>query len=87
MSYKDLPELNDDATVNNEYVLDKIALINVNKNGGGSTANTAIIEKNYTDHKDVLMQQIDRISPNVIINCSRVNRLFNDVCNKYYLVK
>lgn len=87
LAYKYLPELNDDATVIDEYVLNKIALINVNKNGGGAQANMRIIEENYTKHKDVLLQQIDGIAPDVIINCSRVNRLFNDVCKKYCLTK
>lgn len=85
--YKDLPALNDDATVNDEYVLNTIALINVNKKGGGSTANVSIIEENYAEHKDVLLQQIEGISPDVIINCSRVNRLFDDVCKNYNLSK
>ena len=87
LDYKDLPALADDAKVNGEYVLDKIALINVNKNGGGSQANSSVIEENYTKHKDVLLQQIEGISPEVIINCSRVNRLFDDVCKKYNLTK
>lgn len=87
LSYKELPELNNDATVLGEYVLEKIALINVNKNGGGSQANMGIIEENYTRHKDILLQQIEGISPDVIINCSRVNRLFNDVCKRYCLTK
>ena len=87
LSYKELPELNNDTTVLGEYVLEKIALINVNKNGGGSQANMGIIEENYTRHKDVLVQQIDGIAPDVIINCSRVNRLFNDVCKRYCLTK
>ena len=87
LEYKDLPALNDDATVNGEYVLNSIALINVNKNGGGSTANASIIEDNYTKHKDTLLKQIEGISPDVIINCSRVNRLFDDVCKVYNLSK
>lgn len=87
LAYKDLPTLSDDAKVNGEYVLDKIALINVNKNGGGSQADSSVIEDNYTKHKSVLLQQIDGINPDVIINCSRVNRLFNDVADKYGLAK
>lgn len=87
LAYKDLPVLNDDATINNEYVLNKIALINVNKNGGGSMANPVVIEENYTKHKEILLQQIEGIAPDVIINCSRVNRLFNDVCKMYNLSK
>lgn len=87
LEYKNLPALNDDATVNGENVLNSIALINVNKNGGGSTANASIIEDNYTKHKDVLLQQIEGISPDVIINCSRVNSLFDDVCKNYNLSK
>ena len=87
LAYKDLPILSDDGKVNGEYILDKIALINVNKNGGGSQANASVIEDNYTKHKSVLLQQIDGINPDVIINCSRVNRLFNDVADKYGLAK
>lgn len=87
LEYKDLPTLNDDATVKEECVLKKIALININKTGGGSKANSSVIEDNYTKHKDVLLQQIDGIVPDVIINCSRVNRLFDDVSKIYNLSK
>lgn len=87
LEYRDLPVLKNDATVKNEYVLDKISVINVNKNGGGATANSAIIEDNYSKHKEILLQQIEGISPDIIINCSRVNRFFNDLCCKYNLSK
>ena len=41
--------------------MDKIALINVNKNGGSSQASSSIIKNNYTKHKDTLLQQIEKI--------------------------
>ncbi len=87
LEYKDLPPLNDEAMINDDIVLDKTALINVNKNGGGGHANHTLIELNYTKHKAILLQQIEGINPDVIINCSRVNRLFNDVAEKYRLEK
>ena len=87
LEYKDLPVLNDHTTIKDENVLEKISLINVNKNGGCAIANSSVIEENYTKHKDILLQQIEGISPEVIINCSRVNRLFNDVCKVYNLEK
>ncbi|MBR5095719.1 MAG: hypothetical protein IK094_01270 [Treponema sp.] len=86
-SYANLPSLQDDATVNGEYVLNSIALININKNGGGSQANASNIEENYTKHKNTLLQQIEGINPDVMINCSRVTRLFNDVAEKFKLSK
>ncbi len=87
LEYKELPPLNNDATIGTEIVLDEIALINVNKNGGGGHENHTIIEFNYTKHKAILLQQIEGINPDVIINCSRVSRLFNDVAEKYRLEK
>ena len=87
LEYNNLPPLNDDATVNDDYILENIALININKNGGTGRSNRTVIESHYSKHKDVLLQQIEGINPDVIINCSRVNRLFNDVAEKYGLEK
>ncbi len=87
LSYKDLPTLDNDATINGENILEKIALININKNGGNSQANHTIIEANYTKHKDVILKQIAGIEPNIIINCSKVRRLFDDLIKIYDLQK
>lgn len=85
--YENLPSLSNNAKVGGEYVLDIIALINVNKNGGSSQASSSIIKNNYTKHKDTLLQQIEKIEPNIIINCSRVKRLFDDIVKQYKLEK
>jgi hypothetical protein len=85
--YKHIPSLSEDSTVNGEYMLNKIALINVNKNGGGGSSNRNVIEANYTKHKNILLQQIDGINPDIIINCSRVKRLYEDVAEKYGMEK
>lgn len=84
--FSDLPRLdNNDAKINVENVLLKVALINVNKNGGVGTADRTNIELNYSLHRKVLLTQIKEINPDVIINCSRVFRLFNDVSSeKFY---
>jgi len=86
-SYKDLPIVNDDATLNGENILEKIALININKNGGNSQAKHTIIEGNYTKHKEVLLKQIEGVEPDIIINCCRVRRLFDDLIRVYDLEK
>ena len=85
--YNQIPSLSEDSKVNGKYILNKIALINVNKNGGGGSSNRNIIEANYTKHKNTLLQQIDGINPDIIINCSRVKRLYEDVAEKYGLKK
>lgn len=86
-SFEKLPVLDEDAKVNNQYVMDYIALININKNGGGGTANDSVIKANYAKHKEILLQQIHEINPDIIINCSRVSQLFNDISMQYGLTK
>lgn len=67
------------AKIDGEYILSKIAFINVKKRSGGKSSNSKQIEKNYFENKDVLMRQIQGINPDVIINCSRVTQLTNDL--------
>jgi len=55
------------------------AIINVNKTSGTSKSNYKVIDAHYRDNKDIISGQIDAISPNIIINCSGVHKLFNDI--------
>lgn len=81
-NYDYLPQqLNENATMgeNHENVLLKIAFINVNKNGGKERAKRIRIEGSYTNHRKVLIEQIKEINPDVIINCSQVERIYDDI--------
>lgn len=80
--YDDLPNLENDAKMDKENVLLKIALININKNGGKGNAFKTNIELNYSIHSKIILEQIKEINPDVIINGSRVFRLYNDVSSK-----
>lgn len=64
---------------NLERVLQKVAAINVKKIGGNSRADQSVINRHYQENKDLLLRQIEAISPEVIINCSRVWDLFLDL--------
>jgi len=57
----------------------QIAVINVKKTPGNSKSNYKKIKANYHSNKYIILGQIEAISPNVIINCSGVNELFNDL--------
>ncbi|MBR5097438.1 MAG: hypothetical protein IK094_10080 [Treponema sp.] len=68
-------------------VLNDVAFINVNKTGSTSQSNGWHILECYQKHKETLLAQIDGIEPDVIINCSRVGEVFEDVSKKYSLAK
>lgn len=90
--YKDFNGMEDvdtkTATIDNEYVLSRIAFINVKKGSGGKSSNSNTITKSYLENKEVLLEQIRGISPDVIINCSKVAELTTDLkeSNLYKLV-
>ena len=62
-----------------EEVIKQIAIINVKKTGGGAESDQSIINEFYQKDKDIIMAQIEAISPDIIINASRVNALFDDL--------
>jgi len=65
---------------NNEIVLDKIAIINVNKSGGGSRTPKGKMEEVYkrSGVKEFLLKQIEFIAPDIIINSHGVRQFFLD---------
>ena len=89
LHYNNIPFVNDDAQIGACYasVLDRIAIINVNKcSGGGSSTNPTEIKRKYCEPevKDFLLnEQIKQINPDVIINCSSVWNLTEDLKNVY----
>ncbi len=74
--YGEIP--NPDAIVDTMH---DIAFINVKKVGGGSRVNQKEdeISQHYKKHSVFLHKQIEKISPNIIINCSGVWQLFEDL--------
>jgi hypothetical protein len=62
-----------------EDVIKKIAVINIKKSGGGADSDQGIINASYKDNKGIIFDQIHAIAPDIIINASRVDALFNDI--------
>jgi len=65
-------------------ILSEIAFINIKKTGGGSTANWTQIRNHYIKNKEVILEQIACIEPDIIINCSRTFTIFQDLAQTEY---
>ena len=79
--FNEIPPIDkDECTINGSIILDEIAIINVNKSGGGSVTPWGRIEKEYNRDgvKDFLLKQIEFINPDVIINTHSVKKFFID---------
>jgi hypothetical protein len=70
-------DISDDDLIKN--IFKKIAVINVKKTNGGSEADKYEIASYYRDDKQLILDQIEAIQPEIIINCSGVEELFNDL--------
>ena len=60
-------------------ILKKIAVINIKKIGGNSSSYQTEINKTYSQNRTMILEQIESISPDIIINGSRVWNLFQDL--------
>jgi hypothetical protein len=60
-------------------ILNNIAFINIKKVGGFSRSTNKIIRNIYAKNKDVILKQIKYIDPMVIINCSTVIKVMEDL--------
>ncbi len=76
---KKMPVVDEDASINSIKVMHNIALINVKKTAGESASKDAEISEAYKSHRELLLKQIKQINPDVMINCSRVWDLTNDL--------
>jgi hypothetical protein len=80
-NYLNIPLINKkEGTINGEVVLDRIAIINVNKSGGEHISNQAKLNKEYERKgvKEFLSKQIDFIDPQIIINSHLIEKFFQD---------
>ena len=61
-------------------VLEEIAIININKSGGGSNTPSGKLDTEYKRDgvKDFLFKQIEFINPDIIINAHLVSQFFCD---------
>jgi len=79
--FSEIPHINkDECLIRDQGVLDRIAIINVNKSGGGSRTPKGKMENEYkrTGVKDFLLKQIEFIAPDIIINSHGVRQFFID---------
>lgn len=79
--YKKIPEIDTkECTINNKPVLNEIAIINVNKSGGGSITPSGKLDVEYRrkNVKEYLFKQIELINPQIIINTHDVYQFFKD---------
>lgn len=74
--WDDIPDIDNNAKIDEEYYLSNVAFINVKKVPGNRDSNKSEISKSYDRHKEFIHRQIDLINPDIIINCSRVTSLF-----------
>ena len=61
-------------------------MININKCGGESRSKKSQIVASYEKHKDFILRQIEQINPDVIINCSGVENLIDNLQDKFGLI-
>lgn len=59
--------------------LKQIAFVEVKKDGGMARSNPDVIAAYYQKDKDLILDQIAACCPDVIINCSRVDAVFDDL--------
>lgn len=77
--YENIPNIDSpDATINGNYYLNNVAFINIKKIPGGGKSIDQQISRYYDRHKDFILKQIELINPDIIINCSRVDKLLYD---------
>lgn len=56
-----------DKLVKEDRILQKIAVINVNKSGGGSTSDERILTEAAEKFHDIIFKQIELLDPNIVI--------------------
>lgn len=76
--WNDMSDIQNDGTIDNEFHLEDIAIINLKKVTGGSASNINEIYDYYINAKDIIFDQIELFEPDIIINCSRINQFLFD---------
>jgi len=91
-NYSDIPEIDSkECKIIDSIVLNEIAIININKSGGGSVTPFGKMANEYNRKgvKEYLFKQIEFINPDIIINSHDVKQFFldlvgNNEINKHY---
>jgi hypothetical protein len=78
--YDKIPELKNNGSIDGSYILEAVAIININKQGGDSSTPSGKMNNEYKrkEVKDFLLKQIEFINPDIIINCHRVYEFISD---------
>jgi hypothetical protein len=62
--------------------LKQVAVINVKKIGGKSTADYVDVKRFYKEHKALIKEQIEAIAPDIIISCNGIKDILADFKTK-----
>ena len=79
--YTEIPPIDkNECTIGGSIILDEIAVININKSGGSKTTPFGKLDKEYKRDgvKNILLKQVEFISPEIIINSHGVKQFFID---------
>jgi hypothetical protein len=79
--YTEIPPINKkECTIGDSIILDEIAIININKSGGGKITLPGKLDREYerAGVKEFLLKQIEFIAPEIIINSHGVRPFFID---------
>ena len=79
--YTEIPPINkNECTIGDSIILDEIAIININKSGGGKITLPGKLNREYkrAGVKEFLLKQIEFIAPEIIINSHGVRPFFID---------
>jgi hypothetical protein len=88
--YDNIPKIDtSECTIDDQILLDEIAIININKSGGGSSTNQRRLEQGYEqdNKREFLKKQIEFINPEIIINSHRINKFISDQIGENNIVK
>jgi hypothetical protein len=81
--YNNIPPFDGlNSEINGKNILRDIAIININKRGGGSNAIQRTIDNSYSQNSMFIQKQIKLINADIIINASRVWQLFSDLSDE-----
>jgi hypothetical protein len=79
--FNDIPKIDkSECAIEDQFILDEIAIININKSGGESKTPPGKMDEEYRreEVKEFLKKQIEFIDPQIIINTHRVYQFFAD---------
>jgi len=76
--WDDMSNITMNCKIDDKYYMDNIAFINIKRAVGSSNAINNLVQDSYNKHKELLFKQIEIINPDIIFNCSRIDKVMTD---------